>query len=426
MKSVKPKGLITLKGDDEGGFILLNTMLQWSALCYSLTTLRNIVNDHEKTINPDSKKPTVAFDSPELIYTQHMNVESPYKGTHLKYPVNAKDILKFIRSNRRYFTDESGTVTFNPKGDSPPSSEKKLMMSQRLDEIDDFDADIVEFDDEFDEEGLKSELVFAIIVNRTQKRMTVVFRGSVSLKDFLIDANGHKVTPELVEEFATKGTKIHAGFTKYLFGDTLDDNDMNKYHQITDILKQLYAKEEYKGYGLYITGHSLGAALSQLLAFTIAGRLEKDEIPVERVIAITYASPRVGNKKYQSDFTALELEGKLRHIRVSNKGDVVPVAPTFGFYQTGINLHLNPTGKMLCEHNNSTRFFSQFNVGAVGKHSLKSYLERMSCEDNKDILKMTVDELYSNYGSLETYDIDAIRGEKSDPDSGIFLCCVKS
>ena len=39
-------------------------------------------------------------------------------------------------------------------------------MSQRLEHVDDFDADIVEFDDEFVEEGLKSELVFSIIVNR--------------------------------------------------------------------------------------------------------------------------------------------------------------------------------------------------------------------------------------------------------------------
>ena len=92
-----------------------SNLVAGSALCYSLTTLRDIVNDHEKTINPNSKKPTVAFDSPELIYTQHMDVESPYKGTHLKYPVNAKDILKFIRSNRRYLTDKSGTVEFNPK-----------------------------------------------------------------------------------------------------------------------------------------------------------------------------------------------------------------------------------------------------------------------------------------------------------------------
>jgi len=430
MSIVRPRGFFADEGGedegDDGGFILLNTMLQWSALLYSFTSLRDIVHDYEKTANPNSKGVTHAFNNPELIYTQLSpplsKKWSPYKGTHLKYPVIAKDILKFIHANRSYLTDDSGTIKFNPKGDSPPASEKKLMISQRLDEVDDFDAAIVEFDDEFVEEGLNSELVFAIIVNRTQERVTVVFRGSVSIKDLIIDANGGKVVPELIGDFATKGVEVHAGFSEYLFGDTLDENGMNKYQQIVDVLKQVYGKKMYRDYGLYITGHSLGGALSQLLAFTIAGRLEMDfKVGPKRVIAISYASPRVGNKKYQSEFTALECEGKLRHIRLTNMGDCVPVAPNFGFYQTGINLHLNPNGRMLCEHNNSTSFFSQFNLGALSKHSLPAYLLHMFDKENKDILKMSVDDLYFKYGYLETYDIDMLRSE--DEDSDIFSCC---
>ena len=70
--------------------------------------------------------------------------------------------------------------------------------------------------------------------------------------------------------------------------------------QIITILKQLYAVEEYTEYDLYVTGHSLGGALAQLLAFILAGILEAKELPAKKVIAITYASPRVGNKKFQN------------------------------------------------------------------------------------------------------------------------------
>ena len=205
-------------------------------------------------------------------------------------------------------------------------------------------------------------------------------------------------------------------YLEYLFGDTLDEDGMNKYQQVIDVLQQVYKKKKFKNYALYITGHSLGGALSQLLAYTIAGRLDKDfdKFGPKRIIAITYASPRVGNKKYQAEFTNFEIEGKLRHIRVTNKGDCVPVAPTFGFYQTGINLHVHPDGRMLCEHNNSTSFMSQFNLGAMSKHSLTAYLLHMFNKENKDILKMSVDDLYFEYGHLETYDIDRMLTEDDD------------
>lgn len=410
----------------DGGFLLLNTMLQWSALLYSFTTLRDLVHDYDETVNQDSHDVTVPFTEPDLIYTQHVDKESSYnlKGTHLKYPVSAKHILEFIEKNRNYLTDETGTLALANADGSPSSGDRQLMIEKRLDDLDEFDADIVEFDDEFVEEGFHSELVFAVIVNRTQKRITVVFRGSVSPKDFMVDLSMQTVIPELIEEFAPKETQIHVGFAKYLFGQTLDEEGLSKYHQILDILQQLYAKKEYKGFELYLSGHSLGGSLSQLMAFTLAGRLDLDGLPIKRVIAISYASPRVGNKKYQEEFTILECEGKLRHIRVSNEGDIIPVSPWGGYYQTGINLHVNPEGRAQTIHNQTTSLVSQINPGMGGKHSLISYNERMFREENEDILEMDVDQLYATYGNLDMYDVDEIRSRKPKS-GGLFSSCCE-
>ena len=128
--------------------------------------------------------------------------------------------------------------------------------------------------------------------------------------------------------------------TAYLFGNTNNDEGKSKFYQILATLKELYAyKDEeagrdYSDYDLYVTGHSLGGALAQLLAFTLAGSKDSDFLP-KPVTAISYASPQVGKSGYLRAFEKLEKDGKLRHIRVSNEGDVVPVAPSklLGFKQ---------------------------------------------------------------------------------------------
>ena len=85
-------------------------------MIYSYATLRSIVRDHEVTLNPNADKDeVVAFDSPELIITQSSGKTAAMNGANLKYSIDANDILKFIRLNRPYLTDKSGSLEFNPK-----------------------------------------------------------------------------------------------------------------------------------------------------------------------------------------------------------------------------------------------------------------------------------------------------------------------
>jgi hypothetical protein len=74
------------------------------------------------------------------------------------------------------------------------------------------DGVIVEFDDEFS----KKELLYALTVNRSNKRITVCFRGSVSRKDWLADFRFKLKpidTPQALKDMGLK-TKIqvHRGF----------------------------------------------------------------------------------------------------------------------------------------------------------------------------------------------------------------------
>ncbi len=92
----------------------------------------------------------------------------------------------------------------------------------------------------------------------------------------------------------------------------------------------------------------------------------------------------------------------MRHIRVSNEGDVVAAVPSLGYRQTGINLHAKKDGRMEVKYeNNKKSFRSQFNKEFVEKHGLTSYIDRIFKEDNVDILNMDIDELYANYADLK-------------------------
>ncbi len=179
-----------------------------SSLVYSFAKLRKIVQTNDSTINEEG---TVAFEDTELIYTQDAEDEPAYQGTHLRYPMTASGISDFMKKNGKWLVGENDKLGFNPAGDS---KNMDIPTMRHLTFVDDeFDAEIIEFDDEFLDNGLATELVFAIIVNKTEKRITVVFRGSVNIKDFIVDAGIIKTNPEEIKEFAGKKIKTHRGIS---------------------------------------------------------------------------------------------------------------------------------------------------------------------------------------------------------------------
>lgn len=112
------------------------------------------------------------------------------------------------------------------------------------------------------------------------KRVTVCFRGTATLKDLEVDADGHLVdcdnpiNPDSKEKLG-----VHHGFHNYLNGvpkgrhGGKDLDEVSKYSEIMSQLSVIF--QEYPGYRLYVTGHSLGASLSQLFAMEAAASEDK-------------------------------------------------------------------------------------------------------------------------------------------------------
>ena len=147
--------------------------------------------------------------------------------------------------------------------------------------------------------------------------------------------------------------------------------------------------------------YSLGGGLAQLLAYHLAssGKI-KDVIPGGLITAISFASPQVGNKGYNEAFQELERKGLIRHIRVSNQSDVVPLGPFgWGYTQTGVHMHLQDGEEMEISYSNLMGPLSQgVSFNTINYHMLPSYMERLESTGNDPIMASeTVPTLYEKY-----------------------------
>lgn len=118
---------------------------------------------------------------------------------------------------------------------------------------------------------LKSEIVYAILISKKAKRITVVFRGSMNANDWMANVQFDMVDFKLPGNTGAGASskdsnrkiygKVHEGFYEYLFGRTQQgpNGSMNsKGEEIIGILTTLFTKKKFKDYSLFVTGHSLG------------------------------------------------------------------------------------------------------------------------------------------------------------------------
>ena len=103
---------------------------------------------------------------------------------------------------------------------------------------------------------------------------------------------------------------------------------LNEYQTILQ-KSVLVALKRNPGYRLYVTGHSLGAAVATLFAFECAAA--DDSIIPKPVTCVSIGGPLVGDANFRDAHQWLERQGKLRHIRVSNHQDLVTTVPVMSF-----------------------------------------------------------------------------------------------
>lgn len=202
---------------------------------------------------------------------------------------------------------------------SPSESEKNAMVLKR-----------------FVDHNSQEELVHGVVINPIKKRITIIFRGSVTNKDFLQDVKCAQLqleNPVLkimsnknpTEEQMPSKIRIHTGFHEYLFYQR-KDTETTRLQEILDDAKALL--RENPGFSLYMTGHSLGGALSTLCGFYAACDEELIQLAAHnRVVVYSIASPFCGNWKFRHAFQELERQRRLQHLRIANLEDMVTLLP---------------------------------------------------------------------------------------------------
>ncbi len=253
------------------------------------------------------------------------------KFSFLSLPKNSADIEKDLKKTKEYSKQISdhnirSIESINKGWKSIPDSmilyrDTESLIVHKID--DDFSGTEDEYDD---------ECTWAITINHLKKRIAVVFRGSTVKGDWRADFSLNFTDMKLHGPKSTDPVigKVHQGFYHYLYGDTKLGSDQRTICKAETILGELQALFiKHNDYKLYVTGHSLGAALSTLFSFRAA---YDSGIPIKPVMNISFASPYVGNWEFRKRFQELEKEGKIRHLRVSNEDDIVPLAPNVGLH----------------------------------------------------------------------------------------------
>jgi triacylglycerol lipase len=195
-------------------------------------------------------------------------------------------------------------------------------------------------------------------------RMIVVsFRGSDDLQDWLQNFRVWLVPGPF--------GLVHWGFNSALG------------HIWDDLTQRIGQMQQARPRSLWLTGHSLGAALATLAT----ARLRQQDVPVYGLY--TFGSPRVGNRWFERTFNT---DFKPRIFRFVNNNDTVTRIPTrsMGYSHVGNLFYWDTQGNLqtdpyfwlmfLDSVKGSAEDFAKPGIDGFNDHDLDRYLQRLDTD----------------------------------------------
>ncbi|KAI6353917.1 hypothetical protein MCOR25_008830 [Pyricularia grisea] len=160
-----------------------------------------------------------------------------------------------------------------------------------------------------------------IALDSTAESIVVAFHGTITAAGYVADLNAFLQDDDLCE-----GCQIHAGFRS--IWAAVDE-------VVMDTVEKLHS--EYPDYSIFITGHSMGAAVA-----TIAGANLRQKLPDVVIDVYSLGSPRVGNQAFAKYVSAQP--GSV--FRITHVNDPVPRLPPnlLGYYHTDVEYWLSTGG----------------------------------------------------------------------------------
>lgn len=165
-----------------------------------------------------------------------------------------------------------------------------------------------------------TDLQCGIYIDDEKRIVVASFRGTTSKEDKMTDLEIQKT------KYFGK-IRVHTGFYNQLFKSCV-------YQQFLDEFISIVGSTNYD---VYVTGHSLGAALASLFTFRLSCSLDRC------INNITFASPKVGNYYWKKAF---DTNINIKNLRVMVSSDPIPLTPFINYYHVNGVLCLN-SGKIL-------------------------------------------------------------------------------
>lgn len=146
------------------------------------------------------------------------------------------------------------------------------------------------------------DVVYGICVQREEKKITVVFRGTANAHNwsmnFKFDTNEYRNPVKVDYPGREDELSLHSGFALYLLRKR-KDTGISKMDEIFEKIEKVGQELAPDGdYNLCITGHSLGGALATLCGFYCGAKPRFAHLST--IYIWTFAAPRVGTKGKRS------------------------------------------------------------------------------------------------------------------------------
>lgn len=202
-----------------------------------------------------------------------------------------------------------------------------------------------------------SDLQCIVTKSIINKRINVIFRGSDSLTDWYYDFS-------IFKKKLKDNIYIHSGFYNHLTYN-------NNHEKILNIIKQeINNIENDITYDIYISGHSLGGALSTLFGYILSHEIKN------KITIVSFASPRIGDNNWKKSFND---KINLNHYRVSNEKDIVVATPFINFYHVGKSIILSDKKYKYYNNYNYAWWwdFSILKCNYISDHNCLLYYERL-------------------------------------------------
>jgi len=179
----------------------------------------------------------------------------------------------------------------------------------------------------------------------------LAFRGSATveswIRDFSILKKSVQEDFEGCERHRFHGCRVHSGFLKIW-----KNVKAGVLKALDDVGCTPYSGENH----LYMTGHSLGAALANLAAFD----LESSGFQIAKTY--TFESPRIGNKAFADAFDT-HFSSRIPVFRITHNADIIVHAPPrlMSYHHVGQEAWYDKDGDYrVCKHSEDSSCANQF------------------------------------------------------------------